>query len=93
MLFDGVNPRSVEVMDNASIHHSVHVQDIITRVGAKLIFLPPCSPNLMPLEEAFAEVKPLLRANGSIYLASTTPELMVKLAFTTVTQENCLSYI
>ena len=60
MLFDGVHTRSVEVMDNASIHHSVHVQDIITRVGAKLIFLPPYSPNLMPLEEAFAEVKPLL---------------------------------
>ena len=95
MLFDGVNPRSVEVMDNASIHHLVHVQDIITGVGAKLklVFLPPYSPDFMPLEEVFAEVKLLLRASDSIYLASTTPELMVKLAFTTVTQENCLSYI
>ena len=93
MLFDGVNPPSVEVMDNTSIHHLVHVQDIITGVGAKLVFLPPYSPDFMPLEEVFEEVKPLLRASDSIYLASTTPELMVKLAFTTVTQENCLSYI
>ena len=72
-------------MDNASIHHLASVQDIITGVGARLVFLPPY---LMPLEEVFAEIKALLRANDSIYLASTIPELMVKLAFTTITQEN-----
>ena len=60
MLFDGVNPCSVEVMDNASIHHLVHMQDIITGVGTKLVFLPPYSPDFMPLEEVFAEVNPLL---------------------------------
>ena len=75
MPFDGVNPRSVVVMDNASIHHLARVQDIITGVGARLVFLPPYSPDLMPLEEVFAEVKALLRANDSIYmyLASTIP--------------------
>ena len=88
MPFDGVNPRSVVVMDNASIHHLARVQDIITGVGARLVFLPPYGPDLMPLEEVFAEVKALLRANDSIYLASTIPELMVKLAFTAITQEN-----
>ena len=93
MPYDGVNPRSVVVMDNASIHHLERVQDMITGVGARLVFLPPYSPDLMPLEEVFAEVKALLRAIDSIYLASTTPELMVKLAFTTMTQENCLAYI
>ena len=87
MPYDGVNPRSVVVLDNASIHHLAHVQDIITGVGARLVFLPPYSPDLMPLEEVFAEVKALLRANDSIYLASRIPELMVKLPFTTITQQ------
>ena len=93
MPYDGVNPRSVVVLDNASIHHLARVQDIITGVGARLVFLPPYSPDLMPLEEVFAEVKALLQANDSIYLASRIPELMVKLAFTTITQKNCLAYI
>ena len=80
-------------MDNANIHHLACVQDIITGVGARLVFLPPHSPNLMPLEKVFAEVKALLQANDSNYLASTIPKLMVKLAFTIITQENCLAYI
>ena len=53
------------------------------------MFLPPYSPDLMPFEEVFIEVKALLQANDSIYLASRIPELMVKLAFTTITQQNC----
>ena len=61
--FDGNNPRSVVVMDNASIHHLPRVQEIITGVGARLAFLSPYSPDLMPLEEVFAQVKQLLRAS------------------------------
>jgi len=78
---------------DANIHHLAVVTDIITSVGARLVFLPPYSPDLMLLEEVFAEVKVLLRANDSIYLASTMTELMVKLAFTTITQGNCIAYI
>ena len=47
--FNGHNPNSVVVMDNASIHHLDRVHDIITGVGARLCFLPPYSPDLMPL--------------------------------------------
>ena len=43
--FDGNNPRSVVVMDNASIHHVERVCDIITGVGARLVILPPYSPD------------------------------------------------
>ena len=53
--FDGNNPRLVVVMDNASIHHVQRVYDIITGVGARLVFLPPYSPDLMPLEEVFSK--------------------------------------
>ena len=53
--FDGINPNSVVIMDNASICHLERVQDLITGIGARLMFLPPYSPDLMPLEEFFAK--------------------------------------
>ena len=61
--FNGINHHSVIVMDNASIHHLERVQDLITGIGARLMFLPPYSPDLMPLEEVFSKVKAVLKAN------------------------------
>ncbi len=46
------------IVDNASIHHVQDVQDMIENQGnAKLIFLPPYSPDLNPSEEVFSQVK------------------------------------
>ena len=89
--FDGNNPRSVVVMDNAR-NHIQRVYDIITRVGpgARLVFLPPYSPDLMPLEEVFSKVKSVLKANEAAYLYTS---LTLKMAFCTVTQADCLAYI
>ncbi len=80
-------------MDNASIHHVQRVYDIITGVGARLVFLPPYSPDLMPLEEVFSKVKSVLKANEAAYLYTLTPSLILKMAFCTVTQADCLAYI
>ena len=91
--FDGTNPRSVVIMDNCSIHYLNRVYEIITGVGAKLMFLPPYSPDLMPLEEAFSKVKSILKANEVAFLHTLTPTLMVKLAFSSLTQEDCINYI
>ena len=55
--FDGMTPRSLIVMDSASIHHLDQVHDIITGVGSKLCFFSPYSPDLMPLKEVFSKVK------------------------------------
>jgi transposase len=49
-------------MDNASIHHVDGIMDLITGVGALLIFLPPYSPDYNPIEEAFSKVKTLIKA-------------------------------
>jgi hypothetical protein len=73
MPFNGCNPRSVVLMDNTSIHHLERVNDIISGVGAKPVFLPPYSPDLMPLQKVFAKVKQELKANDSADLASSTP--------------------
>ena len=87
--YNGQNPRSV-VLDNASIHHLDRVQEIITMCGAKLCFLPPYSPDLMPLEEVFAKVKYMLNANASLYRVTKDPELLIKLTFSSATGEDCI---
>lgn len=44
-------------VDNAAIHHTQEAVDAIHATGAIVIFLPPYSPDFMPLEELFAQVK------------------------------------
>lgn len=47
--FNGVNPNSVIVLDNASIHHVNSVIEAIDNTGAIVHFLPPYSPDLNPI--------------------------------------------
>ena len=51
----------IVVLDNLGSHKSVAVRRAIRAAGAKLIFLPPYSPDLNPIEQAFAKLKTLLR--------------------------------
>ena len=55
--YNGSNPRSIVIMDNAAIHHVHQNVGLIENVGAKLIFLPPYSPDLNPIEIVFSKVK------------------------------------
>ena len=57
MTFNGVNPHSVIVMDNCSIHHVAPVVEMVHQLGALVHFLPPYSPDYNPIEEAFSKVK------------------------------------
>ena len=50
MPFNGTNPNSVVIMDNCSIHHLHNVIRLIHTVGALVLFLPPYSPDLIPIE-------------------------------------------
>ena len=50
-------------VDNAAIHHTQEAVDAIHATGAMVIFLPPYSPDLMPLEELFVQVKKWIRGN------------------------------
>ncbi len=52
----------VVIMDNLSSHKRQRVRELIEAAGARLVFLPPYSPDLNPIEMIFAKVKQLLRS-------------------------------
>ena len=60
MEFNGMNPRSIVIMDNCSVHHVEEVTELLRQAGI-VLFLPPYSPDLNPLEEAFGYSKGYLR--------------------------------
>ena len=51
----------VVIMDNLSSHKGPHVQEMIQAKGARLLFLPPYSPDFNPIEKVFSKLKALLR--------------------------------
>jgi len=54
---------SVLIMDNARIHHHAEVSALCREAGIILAYLPPYSPDLNPIEEAFAELKAWFKKN------------------------------
>jgi len=54
-------PGQFVVMDNASFHKSQKTRDLIESVGCKVIFLPPYSPDLNPIEKFWANMKRWIR--------------------------------
>ena len=53
-------PGDVVVMDNLSSHKVPGVRERIETAGAELLYLPPYSPDLNPIEKAWAKLKQLL---------------------------------
>jgi transposase len=54
----------VVIMDNLGSHKGKAVRQAIRSVGAKLLFLPPYSPDLNPIEQVFAKLKHWLRKSA-----------------------------
>ena len=61
VLVPTLSPGDVVVMDNLGSHKGKAVRRAIRNAGAHLIFLPPYSPDLNPIEQVFAKLKALLR--------------------------------
>lgn len=54
---------SVIVLDNAAFHKSKATRTLIEETGAKLLFLPPYSPDLNPIEHDFGAIKKIREYN------------------------------
>jgi len=61
ILCPALRPGDVVVMDNLSSHKVAGVRERIEVAGAELLYLPPYSPDLNPIEKAWAKLKQLLR--------------------------------
>ena len=61
MLIPKLKPGQIVIMDNASIHKSETTKALIKKAGCTLIFLPPYSPDLNPIEHFWAKLKKKLR--------------------------------
>ncbi len=61
ILVPELEPGDIVVMDNLSSHKGPRIRELIEAAGARLIYLPPYSPDFNPTENAFAKLKALLR--------------------------------
>ena len=56
-----LSPGDIVGLDNLSSHKVRGMRDLVEARGANLMFLPPYSPDLNPIEQAFAKLKQLIR--------------------------------
>lgn len=99
--FDGISPQSIAVMDNFSVHHIVEITELFQYAGILPLFLPPYSPDLNPMEEAFSYVKNYLRKHDELLqtipdpipVVKTTFASMTSDTFASMTSERCMSWI
>jgi len=55
----------VVVLDGLGAHRTERVRNLIEERGADLVFLPPYSPDMNPIEEAFSKIKNIVRKTGA----------------------------
>ena len=94
MPFNGINPRSVVLLDNASTHHTHHPIELIQSVGALVDFIPPYSPDLDPVEELFSKVKVCLKENDEAIQADDKSAVVdfIRAAFSTATPDDSYAW-
>ena len=62
--------------------------------GVCLVFLPPYSPDLNPIEEVFSKIKAWIRCNNDIFSAATGEDLMYNMqeALNVITESDAIGY-
>ncbi len=61
VLVPTLSPGDIVVLDNLAAHKNASARAAVEAAGATLVFLPPYSPDLNPIENAFAKLKAMLR--------------------------------
>ncbi len=85
-----LEPGDIVILDNLGSHKSAEVRCLIEARGARLLFLPPYSPDLNPIELAFAKLKALLRKASE----RSVEDLWTKIGdlLDTFTPDECQNY-
>ena len=85
-----LQPGQIVVMDNLGAHKVEGVRELIEAAGAKLLYLPPYSPDFNPIEQCWAKVKQKLRS-----LKARTVESLqeaISEAIATITPDNASAW-
>lgn len=86
-----LRPGDTVVLDNLPCHKAAGVRASIEAAGCRLVFLPPYSPDMNPIELAFAKLKRLLRSDGHRAVPTLVTFLeSIRSAFAAV---ECAAYI
>lgn len=91
VLVPALRPGDVVVMDNLGSHKGKAVRDAIRAAQAHLLFLPPYSPDLNPIELVFAKLKHMLRAASERTMEATWRRIGSLLD--RFTPQECANYI
>lgn len=86
-----LRPGDVVVMDNLGSHKGRAVRTAIRNAGAHLLFLPPYSPDLNPIEQVFAKLKHFLREAAARSLDTVTATIATILD--RFTPQECANYL
>jgi transposase len=81
----------IVIMDNLKPHKAAGVREAIEAAGAKVLYLPPYSPDLNPIEMAFAKLKAMLRKAKERSI--DTLWTRIGLLLDAFTPDECLSYL
>jgi transposase len=65
VLVPQLQPGQVVVLDNLKAHKAAGVREAIEAVGARLLYLPPYSPDFSPIEECWSKIKAILRTKAA----------------------------
>lgn len=90
-LLPTLKPGDFVIMDNLGSHKSDAVRTTIASVGAKLLFLPPYSPDLNPIEQVFSKLKHMLRKTKG-HSVDAVEKAIAKI-LPTISKQECQNYI
>jgi transposase len=85
-----LGPGDIVVMDNLSAHKVAGVREAVEGHGAQLIYLPPYSPDLSPIEQCWSKLKAVLRGIGA--RTREALEAAILQALDTVTESDALAW-
>ena len=91
--FNGFSERSIAILDNCAIHHVSEVIDEFRKAGILVIFLPPYSPDYMPIELCFSYIKYYLKDHDELVQVLSDPKVIIASAFDSVTRQQCKNWI
>jgi transposase len=85
-----LRPGQVVVRDHVSVHQAASIREALEARGCSVLFLPPSSPDFTPIEQAFSQLKAMLRGLGA--RTREAFEEAVRLAIDAITPDDATAW-